>query len=37
MDMYGHGKGLFDWLKLYEPVARIGHTIWIYHIPSTPP
>jgi hypothetical protein len=33
MDIYTHGKGLYDWLDGYEPVARIGHTIWVYHIP----
>ena len=37
MDMYGHGKGLFEWLDAYEPVARIGHTIWVYRIPNETP
>ena len=37
MDMYGHGKGLFEWLDAYEPVARIGHTIWVYRIPDETP
>ena len=37
MDMYGYGKGLFDWLDAYTPVARIGHTIWVYRIPSEAP
>ncbi|MDA0333551.1 MAG: glycosyltransferase family 39 protein [bacterium] len=37
MDMYGHGKGLYDWLNPYQPVARIGHTIWVYRIPPATP
>ena len=37
MDMYGHGKGLFDWLDDHEPVARIGHSIWVYQIPDETP
>lgn len=37
MDIYGHGKGLFEWLDAYEPVARIGHTIWVYRIPDETP
>lgn len=37
MDMYGHGKGLFEWLDAYEPVARIGHTILVYRIPDETP
>jgi len=37
MDIYGHGKSLFDWLDTYEPVARIGHTIWVYRIPPDTP
>jgi len=26
--------GSFDWLKAYQPVARIGATIRLYHIPA---
>jgi hypothetical protein len=37
MDPYGRGKRLFDWLKAYEPVVRIGHTIWVYNIPDVAP
>jgi hypothetical protein len=37
MDPYGRGKRLFDWLKAYEPVVRIGHTIWVYNIPDIAP
>ena len=37
VDMYGHGKGLFEWLDAYESVARIGHTILVYRIPDETP
>lgn len=37
MDQYGYGKDLYDWLDPYEPVARIGHSIWVYNIPSGMP
>lgn len=37
MDAFGHGKGLYDWLDDYEPVARIGHSIWVYHVPEDQP
>jgi hypothetical protein len=26
--------GSFDWLKAYEPVARIGATLRLYHVPQ---
>jgi 4-amino-4-deoxy-L-arabinose transferase-like glycosyltransferase len=34
MDGYGQGKDLFTWLRAYEPVARIGHSIFVYDIPE---
>lgn len=34
MDMYGHGKGIYRWLDAHEPVAVIGHSIHVYHIPE---
>ena len=27
-------SGSFDWLKAYEPVARIGATLRLYHVPE---
>jgi hypothetical protein len=33
MDAYGQGKDLFAWLRAYEPVARIGYSIFVYWIP----
>ena len=32
MDMYGHGTSLFTWLQAHQPIARIGHSIFIYEI-----
>lgn len=32
LDGYGRGKGLLNWLLAYEPVARIGHSIFGYEI-----
>ncbi|MBM3278014.1 MAG: hypothetical protein FJY95_08025 [Candidatus Handelsmanbacteria bacterium] len=32
LDGYGRGKGLLNWLLAYEPVARIGHSIFGYGI-----
>jgi hypothetical protein len=26
--------GTFDWLKAYQPTARIGKTILLYYIPD---
>jgi hypothetical protein len=26
--------GAFDWLKGHQPVAEVGHTIWLYNIPA---
>ena len=26
--------GSFDWLKAYQPVARIGATLRLYHLPE---
>jgi hypothetical protein len=26
--------GSFDWLNAYEPVARIGATLRLYHLPE---
>jgi len=37
MDMYGHGRDLFAWLKTHQPVARIGHSIFIYEVEEAPP
>ncbi len=37
MDGYGKGKDLFAWLRAYEPVARIGHSILVYEIPENIP
>lgn len=37
MDGYGQGKDLYKWLRAYEPVARIGHSIWVYELPENPP
>lgn len=34
MDGYGQGKDLFKWLRGFEPVARIGHSIFVYDIPE---
>ncbi len=28
-----HDAGCYDWLKVYEPVDKIGYSIFIYHIP----
>ena len=25
----------FEWLRKYEPIAKIGYSIFVYHIPST--
>jgi 4-amino-4-deoxy-L-arabinose transferase-like glycosyltransferase len=36
MDGYGQGKDLYQWLRAYEPVARIGHSIWVYDLPENP-
>lgn len=33
LDGYGHGKELFKWLWEYEPIARIGYSIFIYDVP----
>lgn len=33
MDAYGHGKHLFRWLENYEPIARIGYSIFVYDVP----
>jgi hypothetical protein len=27
-------KGCFDWLAAHEPVARIGHSIHVFHLPQ---
>ena len=29
-----HGPGPFAWLQAYQPVARIGQSIFVYNIPS---
>jgi hypothetical protein len=29
--------GAFDWLNAYQPVARVGKTILLYHIPEDVP
>lgn len=34
MDGYGHGKQLFGWLGEYDPIARIGYSIFVYDIPE---
>jgi 4-amino-4-deoxy-L-arabinose transferase-like glycosyltransferase len=34
MDRYGHGKDLFAWLRAYQPVAHIGHSILVFEIPA---
>ena len=34
LDGYGQGKDLFKWLRAYEPVVRIGHSIFVYDIPE---
>jgi hypothetical protein len=28
--------GAFTWLQSVRPVARVGHTIWLYYIPGEP-
>ena len=35
MGGYGQGRDLFRWLRSYEPVARIGHSIFVYDIPES--
>jgi len=35
LDGYGHGKELFKWLWEYEPIARIGYSIFIYDVPQS--
>ncbi len=32
MDMYDQGRGLYTWLQAHQPVAHIGHSIFIYEI-----
>ncbi len=32
MDQYGHGKDIFSWLRDRQPIAQIGHSIFIYEI-----
>ena len=32
MDMYGQGRDLYTWLQAHQPVAHIGHSIFIYEI-----
>jgi 4-amino-4-deoxy-L-arabinose transferase-like glycosyltransferase len=34
LDGYGQGKDLFKWLRAHEPVARIGHSIFVYEVPE---
>ena len=34
MGGYGHGKQLFGWLGEYEPIARIGYSIFVYDVPE---
>ena len=26
--------GCYDWLDAHEPVARLGGSIWLYHLPA---
>jgi hypothetical protein len=33
-DFHVAPAGSFDWLKVYEPVARIGATLRLYHVPE---
>jgi 4-amino-4-deoxy-L-arabinose transferase-like glycosyltransferase len=33
-DKLPHGPGPFAWLEAYQPVARIGESIFVYEIPS---
>jgi hypothetical protein len=33
---YSPKPGEFSYFKSFEPVARIGYSIWVYHIPETP-
>ena len=28
------GAACFAWLDAYEPIARVNHSIWVYHIPE---
>ena len=30
----GYPPGALAWLDAYQPVERIGKTIWLYHIPE---
>ena len=35
MAMYGHEHGLYSWLRQYEPVDHIGHSILVFEVPET--